>query len=206
MRQITFILTCLFSISLYGQSSLDKTKIYETVLQTLPDKSIPVINETFARIYEYDIDGDFVRWRYQRAKQSPKDSIMAISLICILPITYSQTAMDYLKSKNISADISSFLDQLKHSSADSLNKYIPVKKFISWEKAPLGRTAVGNLFKKKKVIALSNILFDSQNQIALVKVQTYSKNKLRSENPSKIIILSKAAENWVISGTLDEKQ
>lgn len=203
--KIIIITLLFFTFSSSAQTVNDKREIYQTVIQTLADNNLPLINETFTRIYNYDIDGNFDKWFYQRQKQKSADtSEIIINTICVIPIEYSQSVKSFLKSKNMEeVDFSNRTNNLK---LDSLNKYILDNRIISWKKAPTTNSTFKNIFKKKQAIGLSSILFDEQNNVALVKIQVYSKNKLRSKNPSKIIILNKVRKDWTIIGSLDEKQ
>ncbi|HTM91740.1 MAG TPA: hypothetical protein VL095_04945, partial [Flavisolibacter sp.] len=102
-------------------------------------------------------------------------------------------------------DTTSIFRQIEFPELDSINKYkIPVN-LISFTKAPLRYSFFGNLFKKKTVAGLSPILFDDENQIALVKLQVYSKKKQVAANPSKIIVLQKQADEWKILGIIPNK-
>ena len=54
------------------------------------DNQIPIINETFTRIYKYDIDGNYDKWFYQRDSQKSSDTSQLIGrMICVTPIEYS---------------------------------------------------------------------------------------------------------------------
>jgi len=77
---------------------------------------------------------------------------------------------------------------------------------MSWKRAPLRNSFLGNIFKKNRVMGLSTIVFDLQNKIALVKTQVYSENKKGSKNPSEIIILKKIKNDWKVIGSLNEMQ
>lgn len=209
MRPITLLIVSLLviGISCPAQTAPDKADIYKTVVQSLSDKNIPLLNETITRIYSYDIDGDYAKWYFRRNNPVPPDSsVVLVQMICVIPIRYSQPLTGYFISKNISADIPGFLYQANHPTPDRLAKYIPGKKLVSWKRAPLTNSALINFFKKKKVIGLSSILFDQENKIALVKVQVYSRKRLHSENSSKIVILNKVGTDWIITGSLDENE
>lgn len=208
MWRITFI-TALFLLSNASggaQTALDKANIYEAIIQSFPGKNISILNEMVTRIYSYDIDGDYNKWYYRERTQPSSDtSLFPVSMLCVIPVRYSQTVMSYLQSKNVPADASVFLSQVQNAEIDSLEKYLPDNRFVSWKKAPLANSAFRNLFKKKRVTGLSSILFDQQNKIALVKIQVYSKKKRQGENLSKIILLRKVGTDWIITGSLDEK-
>lgn len=202
---ISITLTLLF-FTFYGtaQTFKEKKEIYQLVLEKYANSNLPIINETLTRIYNYDIDGNYYKWFYQKDKQKPSDtSEITITTICVVPIEYSQSVISFLHSKNITVDDFTGNDNLK---LDSLSNYISDDRIISWKKAPLRNSFFRNIFKKKRVIGLSSILFDKQNQVALLKIQVYAKNKLRSKNPSKIIILNKVEMDWKVTGSLDEKQ
>ena len=77
----------------------------------------------------------------------------------------------------MSLDFSNRTNNLK---LDSLNKYILDNRIISWKKAPISNSTFRNIFKKKQTIGLSSILFDRQNNLALVKIQS-NKNCLSFE-------------------------
>jgi hypothetical protein len=100
----------------------------------------------------------------------------------------------------------SFGTRTDNFNLDSINKYISDNRFMSWKRAPLRNSFLGNIFKKNRVIGLSNIVLDHQNTIALVKAQVYSKNKQRSKNPSEIVILKRIENDWKVIGSLDEMQ
>ena len=207
MKPAFFITIILLSATFYSsaQTSEQKKEVYQLVLQRFTNNNLPIVNETFTRIYNYDIDGNYDKWFYQRDKQKPSDtSEIIVTTICVEPIKYSESVMSFLNSRNITTD--DFAKRTDDFKLDSLSKYISDSRIISWRRAPLRNSFFGNIFKKKRVIGLSNILFDEQNTVALVKTQIYSKNKLRSKNPSEIIILKKIGMDWKVIGSLDEKQ
>jgi hypothetical protein len=203
---ITAILV-LFSLKCSAHTSSVKAKIYQTVIEKFPDKSLSIINETISRIYKYDIDGDYNKCFSQRSKQTLLDtSERVLTIICANPIMYSLTVLEFLRSKNILPDPTSLLLQANEMKLDSLSKYLTNDRLILWNKAPLANSFLGNLFKKGKAIGLSRVLFDRQSHIALVKLQVFAKNKAHSENPSWIFILNKVGTEWEVIGSLDEKQ
>jgi hypothetical protein len=209
MKTLKLIITVLALLTLEcsAQTSSDKAKIYRAVIEKFPNKNLPVINETISRIYKYDIDGDYSKWFYNRVHQTSLDtSKRVVTVICANPIMYSQTILEYLRSRHIMADPSYLLSQANVAKLDSVRNYSTNDRLISWEKAPLANSFLGNLFKKGKVIGLSNILFDQQNNIALVKLQVFAKNKAHTENPSWIFVLTKIGTEWEVIGSLDEKQ
>jgi len=205
----SFLLTTLIILSVTfnssEQTSEEKKEIYHLVLENLNNRNLPIINETITRIYNYDIDGNYDKWFYQRDKQKSIDtSEIIITTISVEPIRYSESVISFLSSKNIMAD--NFSTRTDNFKLDSVSKYISDNRFISWKRAPLRNSFLGNIFKKNRVIGLSSIVFDDQNTIALVKTQVYSKNKKRSKNPSEIIILNKIGNDWKVIGSLNEIQ
>ena len=206
MKRVAFItgLLLLFSFYSSSQTFADRKKIYKLVIHTFLPGKIPIINETLTRIYKYDIDGNYDKWFYQVFNQGSSDtSVLVGRMICVIPIEYSQSVLSFLDSRNIATK--NFINQADSIRFDSLKNYVSDERIISWKKAPLGNSIFGNIFKKKRVVGLSSILFDEQNKIALIKIQVYAKNRLRSKNPSKIIILNKVAMDWKVIGSLDEK-
>jgi len=207
MKSFLLITLILLSATFYSsaQTSDKKKEIYHLVLQNINNNNLPIINETFTRIYNYDIDGNYNKWFYQRDKQKSFDtSEIIITTICVEPIKYSESVISFLSSKNITTD--GFGKRTDNFKLDSISKYISDNRFISWKRAPLRNSFLGNIFKKNRVIGLSNIVLDDQNTIALVKTQVYSKNKKRSKNPSEIIILKRIGNDWKVVGSLDEMQ
>ena len=206
MKPIILVISILFSFPFYSsaQTFADRKKIYELVIDTLVPNKIPIINETLTRIYKYDIDGNYDKWFFPiNNHDSSNFSIIVCRNICVVPIEYSQSVISFLDSQNIATK--DFTYQADDRKSDSLQNYISHERIISWEKAPLANSSFGNIFKKKRAIALSSILFDEQNKIGLVKIQIYARNRLRSKNPSKIIILRKDGMDWKLIGSLDEK-
>lgn len=206
MKPVSIFTVILLFFTFYSsaQTLTDKKKIYKAVIETIADNQLPIINETLTRIYKGDIDGDYNKWFYKRDNQKSSATSQLIgSTICVNPIEYSQTVLTFLQAKNIATK--GLINRADNTKLDSLNNYISTDRIVSWKKAPLANSTFGNIFKKKRAIGISSILFDDQNKIALVKVQVYSKNKLRSKNPSKIVILQKAELDWTIIGSLDEK-
>src|SRR5665647_338806 len=156
LLKLITIFSLFFSLKSQAQTASDKTKIYKNVIETFADKDQPVINETFARIYKHDINGNYDKWFYHLGTLNLLDtSEIVISTFCVNPIQYSQSVIGFLHSKNIDSDSADFINQTDKFKLDSLNKFISDKRFISWKKAPLSNSAFGNLFKKRKVIGLS---------------------------------------------------
>lgn len=206
MKPIILVITILFSFPFYSsaQTFVDRKKIYEFVIDNLVPNKIPIINETLTRIYKYDIDGNYDKWLFPIFNQESSDTSNLVGrAVCVIPIEYSQSVISFLASQNIATK--DFINQADDIKLDSLKNYISDVRIISWGKAPLANSSLGNIFKKKRAIALSSILFDEQSKIALVKIQIYARNRLRSKNPSKIIILSKVEIDWKVVGSLDEK-
>jgi hypothetical protein len=207
MKPIIFIFTILISVPFFSpaQTFTDRKKIYEFVIDSFAPDKIPIVNETLARIYKYDIDGNYDKWFYPIFNQESSDtSILVGRAVCVVPTEYSQSVLSFLESKNIvSKDLTNRTDNIK---LDRLKNYISKERIISWKKAPLANSTFGNIFKRKMVIGVSSILFDEQNKIALIKIRVYARNRLRSKSPSKIIILSKAGMDWKVIGSLDEKK
>jgi hypothetical protein len=167
--KIITIVLLFFTFSISAQTVSEKKEIYQTVIKTFADNNLPLINETFTRIYNYDIDGNLDKWFYQEQEQKSDDSSeIIINTICVIPIEYSQSIESFLKSQNMeNIDFSNRINNLK---LDSLNKYILDNRIISWKKAPISNSTFRNIFKKKQTIGLSSILFDRQNNLALVKI------------------------------------
>lgn len=206
VKPVFFITLILLSAPFHSpaQAFEEKKDIYNLVLQRSTNNKLPIINETFTRIYNYDIDGNYDKWFYQRDKQKPSDtSENTMTAICAEPIRYSESVISFLNSRNITAE--NFPKGTDNFKLDSLSKYISDNRIISWRKAPLGNSFLGNIFKKKRVIGFSNILFDQQNSIALVKIQFYSRSRQQRKNPSEIIILKKIEMDWKVIGSLKEK-
>ena len=208
MKHCKYILVILFFISgsISAQTYKDRKEIYQVVIKDFGDNKFPIVNETIDRIENYDIDGNMDRWLKQFRIQKNSDTSRLVELMvsfpCVNPIEYSESVIGFLKRKNI--EQINFSDQTNNKKLDSLSNYILDKRLIPWKKAPNTNSAIGNIFKKKNAISLSRIVFDKQNNIALVKRWMYSKNK-KSKNPSKIIILQKMGMDWNVIGSLEQK-
>lgn len=207
MKHCKYILVILFFISgsISAQTDKDKTEIYKVVINIFADNQFPIVNETIERIENYDIDGNMDNWlkqfRIQKTSDTSRLAELMVSFPCVNPIEYTESVIGFLKRKNIEEIY--FSDPMANRKGDSLSNYILDKRFISWKKVPNANSAIGNIFKKNKAISLSRILFDKQNNIALVKVCMYSKNK-QSKNPLKIIILQKMFMDWNVIGSLEQ--
>ena len=138
-----------------------------------------------------------------RQSKSSNTSPFTGRTICVTPVEYSQPVLTFLQAKNIAAK--GLIDRVDDTKLDSLDNYISTDRIVSWKKVPLAHSKFRNIFKKKQAIGLSSILFDDIHKIALVKMQVYSKNNLRSKNPSEIVVLYKGESGWTIIGSLKEK-
>lgn len=183
----------------------DKASIYNTIISTYGQKGTNWVNETIASIYPYDIDSSYAK-RYSKSLISDiaDTSSVSIVLICTEPVRYESYILSYFQYNNLEVDSSTLFSQLQNFSLDSLNNYVAPAKFISYKQAPLLKSGLSNFFRKSTATALSPILFDSTNQLAFVKMQTYSKKGQMRNNPSKIIIL-KRADEWKVIKTLGMK-
>lgn len=209
MKALRFIaaILVLLSIDCPAQTGSDRACIYQALMELSPGEGLPVINETISRIYPYDINGDYAKWFDQRSQLvSPDTAQRMAAMICLTPIMYSRPVLQLLRSKNIMPDPSDLLRQADEVKWDSLDKYMPGGRFISWKKAPMGNSFCGNLFKKRKVLALSGILFDRPNNIAIVKYQVLGRSRSRTANPSGIFIFKKDGTEWKMIRSLDEKE
>jgi len=190
-----YVIALLISFAAGGQENQidEREKIYQHIVLTHTDKKVDVINEIFTPVNKYDIDGNYQRWLYRPGM-----------MVSVVPIQYESTVYYFLLSKNINLDTSSIFRQIDAAKLDSLNKYITTANIISYTKAPLGHSFFGNLFKKKSAVGLSPIYVDTPNQIGIVKIQVYSKNKQTVNNPSKIIVLQKQGDKWKTLDVLQE--
>ena len=208
MKHCKYIIVILFLISgsISAQTDKDRNEIYQVVIRNFADNQFPIVNETIEHIENYDIDGNMENWRKQFCVQNISDSSRLVelvdNLICVNPIEYSESVLNFLKRKNIQEI--DFSSQMNNRKVDSLSNYFVDKRLISWKKAPISNTTIKNIFKKNNAISLSRILFEKQNNIALVKVWMYSKNK-QSKDPSKIIILQRMGMGWNVIGSLKQK-
>jgi hypothetical protein len=185
------------SLHVRGQEARtdDGAKIYQHIILTHVGEENYVINQTFTPVKKYDIDRNYQRWFYQSFQNM---------LVCVNPIKYESTVLDFLHVKEVQLDTSSVFRQIEVPVLDSLSKYELSVKLISFNKAPLRHSFLGNLFKRKSAVGLSSIYFDDGNHIAFVKLQVYSKNKQAVDNSSKIIVLQKQGVEWKTLGVLQE--
>jgi hypothetical protein len=194
-----FIITLFAWFDMTGQElhTGERTKIYQHLSLFHIDKEEYVINETLSPINKYEIDGNYQRWFYQPFR--------AGLLVCVNPIKYEKTVFDFLRIKEVSLDTASIYRQIDNSVLDSLSNYNLSLNLISFQKAPLGNSFLGNLFKKKTAVGLSPIYLDKKNEIAFVKLHVYSKKQL-ANNPSRIIVLQKQGSEWKTLGVIHQTQ
>ena len=198
MKEVVFILL-LASLSAAGQDSRkeDGKKIYHHIIHKHLDRKTSIINEIFTPLKKYDVDGNYERWFYQSFKGV---------IICVIPIQYEKTVIEFLESRNVNLDTGSIFRQIETAKVDSLSKYNLDANLIPSSRAPLGgHSLFGNLFKKKKAVGLSPVYFDERNNLALVKIQIYSRTKQSAANPSQIIILQKQDGEWKTMVVIPEK-
>lgn len=192
-------LILLLSLSAAGQTdrAADCRDIYQLVIRELVDKEAPLINELFAGVTRYDIDGDYDSWL---SDKFPKGMI-----ICVVPIRYESTVVAFLKARGIELDTASVYRQMDSFKPDSLSNYVRTAGLIPCTRAPLHHLAMGNLFKKRKATGLSTLLFDPQSGTAFLKLQVFAKKKQSRYKPSRIVVLQKRGGEWAIAGVLEEK-
>lgn len=197
MKALVF-LTWFAAISATGQERHmeDLEKIYHHVIHTHLDKKTNIINEIFTPLKEYDVDGNYERWF-----SPPFTRVM----VCVIPIPYERTVLEFLQSQNIHLDTASIFRQIEMAKVDSLSKYKLNFDLIPSSRAPIGHSFLGNFFKKKRAVGLSPVYFDEKNFLAIVKTQMYSRNKQSEDNPSQIIILQKQGLEWKTIGILRKK-
>ena len=195
--RLIFVITLFVSLHTVGQETRtdERAKIYQHIILTHVGKENYVINETFIPLNKYDIDGNYQRWFYQSFQNM---------LVCVNPIKYESTVLDFLHVKEVQLDTSSVFRQIEVPVLDSVSRYGLSVKLIPFNKAPLRHSFLGNLFKKKSAVGLSSIYFDDGNHIAFVKLEVYFKNKQSIDNPSKIIVLQKQGVGWKTLGVLQE--
>jgi hypothetical protein len=207
MNLLKFITTIFLfaALNCRAQPGSDKAKIYEVVIDRIPQKNLPIINENFSRVFKDEIDRRYTRTLGQESVVD-SSSERSISLLCVIPITYSQSVVEFLSSREVNIDPTNLLRQSSEVKTDNLSRYLSTDRTISYKKAPLGFSFFGNLFKKRRVIGLSGILLDDQNNIALVKVHTLGKKQAQLQNQSWIYILRKVETQWTVIGLLNEKR
>lgn len=187
----------------YSQADKIKSELYQKAVVTYLDDHPFITNETLGKVEKFDIDGNFEKWFYGRFRKVNADDTSRISvrIIDVNPVRYSQTINSFLKSRHIDTINTTKLNI--SNQPDSLNKYIHYDKLISFKKSPWRYSAVGNIFKKKKAYSLSNILFDEETGIAILKIISISKNKSQQIDDFKIVIFRKENDGWNIIGTLE---
>jgi hypothetical protein len=193
--KVLCVIALFISFAAGGQENQidEREKIYQHILRTHIDKKDDVLDEIFTPVNKYDIDGNYQRWFYRSGM-----------MVSVVPIQYESTVYDFLQSKNINLDTLTIFRQIDTAKLDSLSKYTTIVNIISINKAPLRHSFLGNLFKKKSAVGLSQIYFDKGSRIAFVKLQVYSKKKQSIYNPSKIIILQRQDEEWKTIGVLQK--
>lgn len=192
-------LMLLTSLAAAGQDDAagERRAIYRLVIRELVDQEAPLVNETIARIYKYDIDGAYDKWFYHRFPEGV--------LVCALPIRYESTVIDFLNSKGIALDSGSVYGQIDSVQTGCLSHSIHSGQLITYTRAPLRHSVPGNLFKKRKATGLSPILFDHPNGVAFLKLQVFAKKRQARYQLSRIVVLQKRRGVWNIAGVLDEK-
>lgn len=198
--KLLLTLILLLSLSSAGQTNTaaDRRDIYQLVIRELVDRKVSLVNELFAGVYQYDIDGDYDRLHSDRFAKG--------TIICVAPVRYESSVTAFLKASGIELDTASVYRQMDSFQLDSLSKYVRSVGLISYTRAPLHRSTIGNLLKKRKATGLSTILFDSLNGIAFLKLQVFAKKKQSRYNPSRILVLQKKENEWTIAGVLEEKR
>lgn len=202
-KPILYLLSVVFFGFNPGYSQTDKLKgeLYQKAITTYLNDHPFITNETLGRVEKYDIDGNFEKWFYGRFRKVNNDdtSRLSVTIVDLEPVRYPQTINDFLKSRQIDTINTTKLSI--PNQRDSLEKYIHYDKLISVKKAPWRYSTVGNIFKKKKAYSLSNILFNEDMNIAVLKIISFS--KIKSQQTSEIVLFRKENGGWNIIGTLE---
>jgi hypothetical protein len=197
--KILLPLLLLTSLAIAGQedTTSEHRAIYGVVIRELVDQKAPLVKETIARIYKYDIDGAYDKWFYHRSSEGV--------LVCALPVRYESTVINFLNSKGMVLDTGSVYRQIDSAQTGCLGHSIYSAQLISYTRAPLRHSVPGILFKKRKATGLSPVLFDHQNSTAFLKLQVFAKKRQARYSPSRIVVLQKRGGVWTIAGVLGEK-
>ncbi|MFD2513346.1 hypothetical protein ACFSRY_05665 [Pontibacter locisalis] len=190
------LLLLLISLSGFGQTNErnERKEIYEQILRNLIEPDKHIINETIAHFKNYDVDGDFQKWFY--------DQFPPTMTIGVEPVKYEKTVKDYLISNKSDFDVENLIYQIENGKLDYLENYLGTDNLISYKKAPLRNSWLGNIFKKKEAYGFSNIILGSD--FAVVKINLFSRARKNHIN-SRIVILEKINNNWKIAKVLYEK-
>lgn len=201
IRSVIFCVLFLAALSGFAQTRQDKKEIYEA-LSALPEyQNIPIVNEPVARIYPYDLDGNYERW-LQHTRGS--DTVPGF-LVCVNAILFSPTVFGYLTAHLVRPDSADLFGQSERAGSPNLQEYLDQQRLIRFAKAPFRSTGVGNLFKKAEAVSFGPILFDHRGGFAFVKVFRFSKKQLKTRMPNKIVVLKQTDGRWSVADTLEEK-
>lgn len=212
-----FLLFCLITVktSFTQYTDADRSAIYETVTGRYADTGIALINETYCRIYKYDIDGDI----HRHVAEPPPKAGRTVLYADAQAIVYQQTISEYLGRQMILVDTAYLFDQLDHVRIDSLHRYT-----ANWP-GQVKRSETSGLFAleqklldKPLMTVLSDILFISSYNLAFVKIQEYPylrpeipeehwkyRDKKRVYYASNIVVLKKTGTGWIIQDVLKQK-
>ncbi len=213
--QINFItaLSLFISLSCFSQTDLEKSKIYNAVLETITDKTTPILDQTFPSIESYEIDSSYNHYNYETNGYQKEDyKPTKIRFVCVVPIMRyrSLSISGYLHLKNILTDTAKLFEQAENRKTDTLSKYVSNNMLfmLKPKRGIVSRSiskVIGKLRRKntRNFFIVSNLLFDKTNNIAFVKYQKFPKENVRDNYTDKIIVLNKIGEEWKVIDTLD---
>ena len=199
-------LSLFISLSCTAQTDLDKSKIYNAVLEPITDKTTPILDQTLASINNFDIDNSYNQYNFEKGRYQKEDyKPTKIRFVCVVPLMHyrSLSISGYLQSKNILADISKLFEQVRNIKIDSLSKYVS-SNMLKSKQGIFGR-GMGklNLRYVKPCVMLSAVLFDTVNNIAFIKYEVIPKENVSNNYTDKIIVLNKVGDQWIIKDTLE---
>lgn len=203
IRTLLYAIIALFTLSLsaHSQPPTEKDNIYGEVIENAVPNGNPIVNRTVGVISASDIDGDLSKW-YQAMTGNPDDTAAVVMrVICVTPVMYAPTVDEFLASRNLGPFKA---DSTRSTEFFILTSSVEPARLVSLRRAPLSPFFMGNIFKKSRAVALSNILFNADRNLAQIKISTLVKRPQRDRPPSKIVILQKERNNWRILGMVAE--
>lgn len=187
----------LLPILILGQSlhRNDTVEIYKLVIDSLQLNGKAIIAETLGTVYHYDLYGNFKESRRKAIENMEAQGYYFTVWVEPDATTYETTVITVLKEFGIQFDTITRKD-ISSSGKIYLNKLLPGYKFLPRKKAPLEYSYYTNFFKKRTAFGISELLFITGINVAVLKVTEERKDNHNEK--TELIVLLKQNDEWAI--------
>jgi hypothetical protein len=194
MKFLLVLLYSTFSQLLFAQlqERNDTVAVYKAVLDSFSKEDI-VIASTSGKVMYADIYGNYDEQRLKDNKEMAAQG--RIMVMWVEPERYPKSVATVIRENGVAFDTIRH-EEVVWTKPAELQNLIPSYKFLSNNEAPLGYSFFGNLFKQKRALRFSELLFVKRLNVAVMKVRVEKRSN--KDEWVEMIVLRKEQNGWQI--------